>query len=169
MHIIRHHGQSPSIHPTAFIAQGVCLIGDVEIGEDASVWFNAVLRGDINSIRIGTRTNVQDGTIIHVTHDYPVEIADGVTVGHQAMLHGCRIGPHALIGMNAVVLDDAQVGAFALIAAGAVVREHSVVPDGMLAAGVPARVLRALTDDERRQLEESAEHYVRYARSYGTP
>lgn len=169
MHVLTHHGCSPVFHPSAFVAPGACLIGEVEIGEDASVWFNAVLRGDINAIRVGRRSNVQDGTIVHVTHQYPVEIADDVTVGHQAMLHGCRIGRCALIGMNAVVLDNAQVGAYALVAAGAVVREHFVVPEGMLAAGVPARVIRALSEEERRQLEESAQHYVEYARSYTRP
>lgn len=169
MHILSHHGVKPRIHPSVFVAAGVCVIGDVQVEEDAGLWFNAVLRGDINAIRVGRRSNVQDGTIIHVTHEYAVEIAEDVTVGHQAMLHGCRIGAGALIGMNAVVLDDAQVGAGALVAAGSVVREHFVVPEGMLAAGVPARVVRPLTEAERTGLLESASRYVQYARSYDRP
>ncbi len=169
MHIITHHGVAPQIHPSVFVAAGACVIGDVVIGEDASVWFNAVLRGDINAIRIGARTNVQDGSILHVTHALPVEIAEDVTVGHQAMLHGCRIGRGTLIGMNAVVLDDATVGAGAIVAAGSVVREHFVVPDGMLVAGVPAKIIRPLTDAEKQALQESADRYVHYARSYDRP
>jgi carbonic anhydrase/acetyltransferase-like protein (isoleucine patch superfamily) len=169
MHILRHHGVTPRVHPSVFVASGACLIGDVEVGEDASIWFNAVLRGDINAVRVGKRSNIQDGSILHVTHIYPVEIADDVTVGHQAMLHGCRIGSGALIGMNAVVLDNAQIGAQALVAAGSVVKEHSVVPDGMLVAGVPARVIRPLTDEEKKGLRDSADRYIEYALSYGRP
>ncbi len=118
MPVIRHHGVMPTVHPSVFVADGAWVIGEVECGEDASVWFNAVLRGDINSIRVGRRSNIQDGVIVHVTRQYPVEIADEVTVGHQAMLHGCRIDQHALIGMNAVVLDNAHIGPYAIVAAG---------------------------------------------------
>ena len=169
MHILRHHGVTPRVHPSVFVAAGACLIGEVEVGQDASIWFNAVLRGDINAIRVGKRSNIQDGSILHVTHTYAVEIGEEVTVGHQAMLHGCRIGDRALIGMNAVVLDNAQVGPSALVAAGSVVKEHFVVPEGMLAAGVPARVIRPLTDEEKQGLKDSAERYVQYALSYGRP
>jgi carbonic anhydrase/acetyltransferase-like protein (isoleucine patch superfamily) len=109
---------------------------------------------------------VQDGVIVHVTRQYPVEIADEVTVGHQAMLHGCRIDQCALIGMNAVVLDNAHIGPYAIVAAGAVVREQSVIPEGVLVAGVPAKIIRPITDDERMMLRQSADNYVHYARSY---
>jgi carbonic anhydrase/acetyltransferase-like protein (isoleucine patch superfamily) len=166
MPVVRHHGVMPTIHPSVFVAEGACLIGEVELGEDASAWFNAVLRGDINRIRVGRRTNVQDGVIVHVTRQYPVEIADEVTVGHQAMLHGCRIDQCALIGMNAVVLDNAHIGPYAIVAAGAVVREQSVIPEGVLVAGVPAKIIRPITDDERMMLRQSADNYVHYARSY---
>jgi carbonic anhydrase/acetyltransferase-like protein (isoleucine patch superfamily) len=166
MPVFRHHGVMPTIHPSVFVAEGACLIGEVELGEDASAWFNAVLRGDINRIRVGRRTNVQDGVIVHVTRQYPVEIADEVTVGHQAMLHGCRIDQCALIGMNAVVLDNAHIGPYAIVAAGAVVREQSVIPEGVLVAGVPAKIIRPITDDERMMLRQSADNYVHYARSY---
>lgn len=169
MPVVRHHGVMPTVHPSVFVAEGACLIGEVELGEDASVWFNAVLRGDINRIRVGRRSNVQDGVIVHVTRQYPVEIAQEVTVGHQAMLHGCRIDEYALIGMNAVVLDNAHIGRYAIVAAGSVVREQSVIPEGILVAGVPAKTVRPVTDDERLMLRQSADNYVQYARSYMLP
>jgi gamma-carbonic anhydrase len=166
MKLIEHHGVRPQVPPSAFIADGACLIGEVILGQDASVWYNAVLRGDINRIRIGDRSNVQDGVVMHVTHREPVIIGDDVTVGHQAVIHGCEIFDGSLIGMGAVVLDRARVGPQALVAAGALVREGFTVPEGVLAAGVPARIVRQLTDEERSALFESARHYVEYARSY---
>jgi carbonic anhydrase/acetyltransferase-like protein (isoleucine patch superfamily) len=164
--LIRHQGIDPVVHPSAFIADGAMLVGAVEIGEEASVWFNAVLRGDINSIVVGPRSNIQDGCVLHVTRALRVIIGAGVTVGHMAMIHGCRIGDGSLIGMNAVVLDDAEIGPGALVAAGSLVKEGFTVPGGMLAAGVPARIVRALTDPERKMLLQSAENYVGYAKSY---
>ena len=169
MGIMMHGGISPRIHPSAFIAEGACVIGDVEIGRDASVWFNSVLRGDINLISVGERTNIQDGAIFHVTHEWPVRVGNEVTIGHRAIVHGCSIDDGSLIGMGAVVLDQAHVGKHALVAAGAVVREGFEVPEGTLVGGVPARVLRALTDDEKRSILESAAHYVKYAESFRTP
>ncbi len=166
MPLLAHHGVTPRVHPTAYVAGGAWLIGDVELGEQASVWFNAVLRGDINAIHLGSRSNVQDGAVLHVTRELPVRIGDDVTIGHKAMIHGCRIGDGSLIGMNAVVLDDARIGPFALVAAGAVVRENFVVPEGKLVAGVPARIVRDLTDVERAQLLQSAKNYVGYALSF---
>ncbi len=166
MGILEHHGVSPTIDPSAFVAEGAWVIGDVAVGTDASIWFNAVLRGDINRIRVGNRTNIQDGVVVHVTKELDVVVEDDVTVGHKAMLHGCRIGRGALIGMNAAVLDRAQVGAFAIVGAGSVVREGSVIPEGMLVAGVPAKVIRPITDEERKFLLQSAANYVEYARSF---
>jgi gamma-carbonic anhydrase len=166
MKLIEHHGVRPRVPASAFVAEGACLVGDVTLGQDASIWFNAVLRGDINGIRIGDRSNVQDGVIIHVTHEHPAVVGDDVTVGHQAVIHGCEVQDGSLIGMGAVVLDRASVGRQSLVAAGALVREGFIVPDGMLAAGVPARIVRPLTDEERASLLESARHYVEYARSY---
>jgi len=163
--IVVHHGVAPAVHPTAFIAEGAWLIGDVVLGEEASVWYNAVLRGDINAIRVGRRTNIQDGCVLHVTARLPVEIGEEVTVGHMAMVHGCRIGRGSLIGMNAVVLDNAEVGEGSLVAAGAVVKENFVVPAGTLAAGVPAKVVRELTAEERKAILQSAANYVAYAAS----
>lgn len=164
--LIVHHGVRPAVHPSAWIADGAWLIGAVEVGEESSVWFNAVLRGDINAVRVGRRTNIQDGSVLHVTKEYPVVVGDEVTVGHMAMVHGCRIGARSLIGMNAVVLDNAEVGEQSLVAAGALVRENFRVPAGTLVAGVPARVVRDLTDEEKDGIVRSAANYVGYAASY---
>jgi carbonic anhydrase/acetyltransferase-like protein (isoleucine patch superfamily) len=164
--VLRHHGVMPKIHPTAFVAPGAWVIGDVEIGRDASVWFNAVLRGDINKIVVGDRSNIQDGAVLHVTRELIVEIGKDVTVGHKAMIHACRIGDACLVGMNAVVLDGARVGPRAVVAAGSVVKEGFVVPEGTLVAGVPARVVRQLTEEEKQRLLQSAKNYIDYARTF---
>jgi carbonic anhydrase/acetyltransferase-like protein (isoleucine patch superfamily) len=156
----------PRIHPSVYIAEGALVIGDVEIGADASIWFHAILRGDINGIRIGERTNVQDGSVLHVTHEYMVVLGSDITVGHRAILHGCTVHEECLIGMGSIVLDNARVGPSAMVAAGAVVRENFVVPEGTLAAGVPARIIRDLTPEERELLRASAGRYVTYARTY---
>jgi carbonic anhydrase/acetyltransferase-like protein (isoleucine patch superfamily) len=169
MGIVSLEERIPHIHESAYIADGVCVIGDVEIARDASVWFNTVLRGDINSIHIGERSNIQDSCVFHVTHDLPVYVGNDVTIGHRAIAHGCRIEDGSLIGMGAIILDRAHVGRQALVAAGAVVLEGFVVPDGMLAAGVPAKVLRALKEEEKLALFESARHYVQYARAFRIP
>jgi len=161
-----HHGVEPRIHPTAFVAGGAWVIGEVEVGEDAGIWFNAVLRGDINAIRVGARSNVQDGCVVHVTRRLPAIIGDDVSVGHKAMIHGCAVGNACLIGMNAVVLDNARVGPFAIVAAGAVVKENFVVPEGTLVAGVPGRIVRELSEEERSFLLQTAQNYVGYARSF---
>jgi len=169
MPILDHAGVSPMIHPSAFIAEGAVVIGNVTIACDASIWFQSVLRGDINAITVGERSNIQDGSVFHVTHELAVSLGNDVTVGHRAIVHGCSVGDGSLIGMGAVVLDRAKVGKHSLVAAGAVVKEGFVVPDGILVGGVPARVLRPLTDEEQRQILESAAHYVEYARSFRTP
>ncbi len=167
MSIIPYQGKTPNIHPSVFIAEGAHIIGDVEIGKGSSVWFNAVIRGDVNYIRIGERTNVQDNSVLHVTHKtFPLIIGSNVTIGHSAVLHAATIFDFSLIGMNATVLDDAKVGPYALIAAGAVVLGGAVIPEGMLAAGIPARVVRALTKEEKQLLEQSAENYTRYVAFY---
>jgi gamma-carbonic anhydrase len=166
--LLRHHGVDPRIDPSAWIAPDSSLIGEVMVGPEASIWFQAVLRGDINSIRIGARTNVQDGCVLHVTSEAPVVVGDEVTLGHMAMIHGCTIGPRTLVGMNAVVLDFAQVGEGCLVAAGAVVRERTRVPDGVLVAGVPAKIVRELTEEERQGIIRSAANYVAYAATYRT-
>ena len=157
---------APRIHPTAFVADGAVIAGNVTLEEDASVWFNAVLRGDINTISIGQRTNIQDGCVLHVTNTFPVRIGKDVTVGHRAVVHGCTIEDESLVGMGAVILDNAHIGPNALVAAGALVLEGAEVPEGSLAAGVPARVIRKLTDAEKDRIRSSAHHYVEYAKSF---
>jgi carbonic anhydrase/acetyltransferase-like protein (isoleucine patch superfamily) len=169
MPVLRHHGILPVIHPSVFVADGAFVIGDVQLGEDVNVWFNAVLRGDINAIHVGSRTNIQDGAVLHVTRQLPIEIGSNVTVAHRVLLHGCRIGASSLIGMGAIILDKAEIGEQCLVAAGAVVRERSVIPPGTLVVGVPARVVRELTDEERQLIMQSAANYIDYARSYASP
>jgi gamma-carbonic anhydrase len=165
--IIPYRGIRPKLHSSVFVAEGAQIIGDVEIGQDSSVWFNTVVRGDVHYIRIGDRTNIQDNSILHVTHEkYPLLIGSDVTVGHGAILHAATIKDRCLIGMGARILDDATVGSYALIAAGSLVLEHFVVPEGALVAGVPARVKRMLTEEERQQIVQSAQNYVDYVKSY---
>lgn len=166
MPIVSIGGKAPRIPASAFVADGAFVIGDVELGKEASVWFQAVLRGDINSIVIGDRTNIQDGCIFHVTNEFSVCVGNDVTVGHRAIVHGCSIGDGSLIGMGSVILDNARIGDNCLVAAGAVVLENAVVPPGSLAAGVPARIIRNLTVEEIGRIHDSAVHYSEYARAF---
>ena len=139
----------------------------MEIGKESSVWFNAVIRGDVNSIRIGDKTNIQDNCVLHVTHKkFALKIGSQVTVGHSAVLHGCTIGDSCLIGMGAIVLDNAVVQSRSLVAAGALVPEGFNVPEGMLVAGIPATVKRRLTSEEGRFLDMSAQNYITYVQTY---
>ncbi|MBN2572143.1 MAG: gamma carbonic anhydrase family protein [Ignavibacteriales bacterium] len=149
----------PKIDDSVFIAPGSKLIGDVQVGRDSSIWYNAVLRGDINFIKVGEMSNIQDGTVVHVTHELPVIIGNLVTIGHQAVIHGCVINDITLIGMGAVVLDYAVVESKSLVAAGALVKQKFIVPSGTLVAGVPAKIIRELTDEEIKALENSAMSY----------
>ncbi|MDH7516426.1 MAG: gamma carbonic anhydrase family protein [Bacteroidota bacterium] len=167
--IIPYCGRMPVIHPSAFIADGAVIAGDVTIAENVNVWFNAVIRGDVHTITIGARTNVQDNCTLHVTTDtHPLVIGSDVTVGHNAVLHGCTVEDGALIGMNATVLDGAVIGEGALVAAGSLVRQNARIPPHSLAAGVPAKVVRLLSDEERRGLASSAAHYVEVVDRYRT-
>lgn len=167
--IYQFQGKYPEIHPSVFVAAGAQIIGDVVIGKDSNIWFNAVLRGDVNSIRIGEGTNIQDGCVLHVTNgNSPLIIGSNVTVGHGATLHSCVVLDCSLIGMGAIVLDNARVGSYTLVAAGALVREGMEIPEGVLVAGVPAKIIRELTAEERQRLAESALGYVEHARLYHT-
>lgn len=161
------NGKFPVIADTAYIAENASIIGDVEIGEDSSVWFHAVVRGDVNYIRIGRSTNIQDGSVIHVDRETsPARIGDHVTVGHRAIIHGCTIGHHCLIGMGAVILSDAIIGDYCLVAAGAVVREGQVIPPRSVVVGVPARIRREVTAEEVRRIEEGWRNYVELKNIY---
>ena len=167
MGIITYQGITPKIDPSVFIADGVHIIGDVVIGKDSSVWYNTVIRGDVNYIRIGERTNIQDNSVVHVTNKkFPTNIGSNVTIGHSAVIHACTINDYSLIGMGAVILDDANVGKYSLIAAGAVVTMGMKIPEGVLVAGVPAKIVRVLTEDERKFLVQSAQNYVDYVATY---
>jgi gamma-carbonic anhydrase len=157
----------PRIGSNVFIAPNVPVIGDVEIGDESSVWFNCVLRGDVNDIKIGKRTNIQDGTVIHVSNSLQgTYIGDDVTVGHMALLHACTIGDGAFVGMMACVMDGATVESGAMVAAGALVTPGKTVPAGQLWGGSPARFMREMTDKEKEYLPWSAQHYVRLAKEY---
>ncbi len=165
-----YRGKQPRIGARAFVAENASLIGDVELGEDSSIWFGAVLRGDIHYIRIGARSNVQDNSVLHVEHGTgPAIVGDEVTIGHMAVVHGCTIERGALIGIGAKVLSHAVIGEQALVGAGAVVQEGTHVPPRTLVVGVPARVKRDLTKDELGRLERSWKNYVEYKNEYLKP
>ncbi len=160
-------GKTPRIDPSVFLATGCVVVGDVEVGPGSSIWFGAVVRGDVNFIRIGARTNIQDQAVVHVTGGtHPTVIGDDVTIGHQAVLHGCTVKDRCLIGIGAIVLDGAVVGEEAMVGAGALVPPGMVVPARALVMGAPARVKRTLGDAEVDGLRASAAHYVEYARRY---
>ena len=143
------------------------LVGDVVIGDHSSVWFNSVVRGDVNFIRIGTHTNIQDGSILHVMRDqYPLILHDYVTVGHGVMLHGCEIESHCLIGMRATILNNAKIGAHSIVGAGALITEGTVIPPRSLVLGLPAKVKRELTDAEVEHIDEYARRYYQYKETY---
>lgn len=158
---------SPQLDPSVFVASSADVIGNVLIGADSSVWFQVVIRGDVNHIHIGKRTNLQDGTVVHVTHKtHPTIIGDDVTIGHNVTVHGCKIGHRCLIGMGAIVLDGAEVEDDAMIAAGALVTPGTCIPSGTLYAGAPAKYKRHLSDKEIAELKQSADNYVQYAANY---
>jgi carbonic anhydrase/acetyltransferase-like protein (isoleucine patch superfamily) len=162
-----YRDKSPDIDETAYVAPSASVIGDVALGPDSSVWFGCVLRGDVHFIRVGARTNVQDLTVIHVNHGkHPTVLGNGVTVGHRAILHGCRVRDGALIGMGAILLDEVEVGEQALVAAGSVVSPGTSIPPRKLARGVPARVVRDLTEEELLGLVRSAESYCALKNDY---
>jgi carbonic anhydrase/acetyltransferase-like protein (isoleucine patch superfamily) len=160
-------GIQPQVHPSAFVEDSAQIIGDVQIGAQSSVWFNAVVRGDVFYIRIGNRTNIQDGAVVHVTNGtHATIIEDEVTVGHNATLHGCYIERGCLIGMGAIVMDDVKVGAQSIIAAGALVAPGTRIPPRSLVIGAPARIKRALTREEVAGLEVYWKNYIEYTKQY---
>ena len=153
----------PKIDDTVFLASGVKIVGDVSIGKYSSVWYNCVIRGDVHYVKIGENTNVQDCSMLHVTNGrYPLNIGNKVTIGHSVKLHGCTLQDLCLIGIGAIVLDGAVVEEKSIVAAGSVVKPNFVVPTGKLVAGVPARIVRDLTEAELVDLEKSAERYMKY-------
>ena len=160
-------GTTPRIDGSAFIAETATVIGDVEISADAGIWYGCTVRGDVNYIRIGAGTNIQDGSVIHVTTaKHPTVIGESVTVGHMALLHGCTLQDKSFVGMHATVMDGAVVEAGAMVAAGALVSPGKVVRTGELWGGVPARCLRPMGETERAMIDFTAPHYVNLAREY---
>lgn len=152
----------------AFIAPNAVLVGDIEIHEGASVWFNVVIRADNDRVIIGEQSNVQDGAVLHIDPGYPLTLGKGVTIGHKAMLHGCTVGDYSLIGINAVVLNGAQIGKHCLIGANTLIPEDMVIPDGSMVIGSPGKIKRELTLQQRQMLELSAQHYVENGRKYAS-
>ena len=162
-----YQGIKPTIPKSTFIEDTAVIIGDVVLGEESSVWSNSVVRGDVHYIRIGNRTNVQDLCMLHVTHDtHPLTIGDDVTIGHHVVLHGCTIKDRVLIGMGAIIMDGAVIGEDSVVGAGALVTERTIVPPKSLILGSPAKVKRPVTQEELKWIRESAENYVRYAKTY---
>ena len=164
--IVPFDGHSPVIAESAWVAQNATLVGRVSLGEAASVFFGAVLRGDVDSIRIGDRSNIQDNVSVHCDSGIPTTVGAGVSVGPSAVLHGCTLEDDCLIGMSATVLNHAVIGTGSLVAAGSVVLEGTIVPPNSLVAGVPAKVRRELTAAEQAKLRHNAEHYVELSRAY---
>ncbi|MEO1942275.1 MAG: gamma carbonic anhydrase family protein [Campylobacterales bacterium] len=173
--LLRYKNWFPKIDPTAWVAPSADIIGDVEIGADSSIWFGCVIRGDVHFIRIGKRTSIQDLTMIHVTHHkrervigdgFPTIIGDDVTIAHRVMLHGCKIGNGCLIGMSATILDGAEIGEESIVGAGAVVTPGKKFPPRSLILGIPAKVVRELTDEEVEKIYANARNYVNYKNEY---
>ena len=156
----------PSIHPTAFVAPTAAILGHVTLEEESSVWYNAVLRGDINRIHIGPRSNIQDGSVVHLADDYPAIIGELVTVGHMAMIHACTIADECLIGMGAILLDGAEIGARSIIGAGALVTSGTKIPPGSLVLGSPGKVVKTLDLDDQAKIRTWAEKYVGVSRRF---
>ncbi len=158
----------PTVHPSAYVDESAQVIGDVVIGPESSVWMNAVVRGDVNFIRVGRQTNLQDGVIVHVNNEpcYPTELGDQITVGHGAILHGCAIDDRCLSGMGAILLNGARIGSDSIVAAGTLVPERTVIPPRSLVMGSPGKVKRTVTEAELALILEGAANYVRYRLDY---
>jgi len=156
----------PGIHPTAFVAHSACIMGDVTLGEDSSVWYAAVLRGDMAPIRIGSQSNLQDGVIAHVDDEVPCTIGNRVGVGHRAILHGCTVEDECLIGMGSILLNEVHVGRGSVIAAGALLKEGMKVPPGWLVMGVPGRIVRQVDAELSHRIEQTWRHYVGLAQRH---
>lgn len=157
---------TPKIHETAFVAPNSTVIGDVELGANATVWYNAVLRGDIDSIVVGESTNIQEGCILHCKKGTQLKVGSHVTVGHGAILHSCNVGNNTLIGMGAIVLDDSEIGNNCIVAAGSVVTPRTRIPDGSLVAGSPAVIKRTLTNEEIEGIKRNANEYINLLKYY---
>ena len=162
--VFPYEGITPKLHPSVFLAPGSKVIGDVEMKEGSSLWFNTVVRGDVHYIKIGKFTNIQDCSMLHVTNNkFPLNLGNNITVGHSVILHGCTINDESLIGMGAIILDGARVNKHSIVAAGAVVTQGFEIPEGKVAAGVPCKIIRDVTKDEIEEMKISALRYFNYA------
>ncbi len=162
-----YRGVLPTVDPTAYVDASAQVIGDVTIGPESSIWMNVVIRGDVHHVRVGARTNIQDGTVVHVQRGtHPTVLGDEVTVGHGAVVHGCTVGDRCLVGMGAILLNGCRIGTESIVAAGSLVPEGMTVPARSLVMGSPARVRRSLTDAEAGMVREYAERYVTYRLDY---
>lgn len=159
-------GKMPKVHKHSFIAISADVIGNVSIGEYSNIWFGAVLRGDMDYISIGEYTNIQDNCTVHNDEDFPVYIGDYVTIGHNAIIHGCKISSYTLIGMGSTILNGAEIGEYTIVGAGSLVTQGKKIPSGVLCMGVPAKVIRELTIEEKESLKKSAQHYVELSMRY---
>ena len=164
--IKEYKGIEPKIDETAFIAESADVVGQVTIERNANIWYGSVLRGDDNYITVGENTNIQDGSIVHISEKFPTIIGNNVTVGHKSIIHGCEIGDNTLIGMGSIVLDGAKVGEFTLLGAGSLVPPGKEIPSGVLAMGSPAKVIRELSEEEKENLTNSALKYVKLANNH---
>lgn len=160
------NGKKPNIKEEVFIAEGSKIIGEVYIEKQSSIWFNTIIRGDIGSIKIGSRTNIQENSTLHIDRGSPLKIGDNVTVGHNAVLHGCTIKDNCMIGMGSVVLNNAEIGENTIIGASALVPKGKSIPEGSLVLGIPGKVIRKLNENEIRDIQDSADHYYNLAKQY---
>ncbi len=159
-------GKIPKVHKNSFIASSADVIGNVTIGEYSNIWFGAVLRGDMDSLSIGESTNVQDNSTVHNDDNVPVSIGDYVTIGHNCIIHGCKISSNTLIGMGSTILNGAEIGEYTIIGAGSLITQGKKIPSGVLCMGVPAKVIRELTMEEKESIKKSAQHYVELSMKY---
>ncbi len=168
--ILEYEGKYPKVDPTAFIAENAVVIGDVEIGPGANIWFHSIVRGDLNYIRIGANCNIQDACVLHVEKDlYPLFIEDGVVLGHRVVAHGCRIGKGSLIGIGAIVLNGAEIGEESIVGAGSVVTPKSIIPPRTLALGIPAKPVRSLDEKDFEMIRNTISDYQMLKRTYHSP
>ena len=156
----------PEVHPDAWVASNATLIGKVKLEKNSSIWFNAVLRGDIELISIGENSNIQDGSVLHTDPGYKLNVGKGVTVGHMVMLHGCQISDDTLIGIGCIILNNAKIGKNCIIGANSLITENKIIPDNSLVVGSPGRVLRKVTEEEIKAIHENAKHYVDGSKKY---
>ncbi|EQA46691.1 transferase hexapeptide repeat protein [Leptospira broomii serovar Hurstbridge str. 5399] len=165
--VLEYLGKRPDIHDSVFLAPGSQIVGDVTIGKNSSIWFQTLVRGDVNYIRIGENVNIQDMTVVHVARDvYPVEIGDNVSIGHRATIHGCILKNFSFVGMGATVMDGVELGEYSFVAAGALVTPGKIIPSGVMVMGSPAKIVRDITEKEREIITRTTGNYVKYKTNY---